>query len=66
MLVSFLMPVYNKEVYLAESIEAVLGQTHKELELIIVDDKSYDIRLYFFNSNVMRNVGWVVPGYPDD
>lgn len=42
MLVSFLMPVYNKEVYLAESIEAVLGQTHKELELIIVDDKSKD------------------------
>lgn len=41
-LVSFVMPVYNSEKYLAESIESVLSQTHKKLELLIIYDKSND------------------------
>jgi len=45
-LVSVVMCVYNtpKE-YLDEAVRSILNQTHKELELIIVDDAS-DIELY--------------------
>lgn len=41
-LVSIVLPVYNGERYLAESIESVLNQTYQNLELIIVNDCSTD------------------------
>ena len=41
-LVSFCMPVYNKVEYLADAVESFLQQTHKNCELLIVDDKSTD------------------------
>ena len=41
-LVSIVLPVYNGERYLAESIESVLSQTYKNFELIIVNDCSTD------------------------
>lgn len=41
-LLSVLMPVFNAEKYLAQSIESILSQSFKEYELIIVDDCSYD------------------------
>ena len=40
--VSLIMPVYNAEKYLAESIESALGQSLKEIELICIDDGSTD------------------------
>ena len=39
-LVSVIMPTYNNDKHLAESIESVLGQTYSNLELIITDDHS--------------------------
>ena len=42
MKISFCMPVFNKEIYLADAIESVLRQTHKDIELIIADDCSTD------------------------
>lgn len=36
------LPVYNGENYLAESLEALLGQTYEEFELIISDNASTD------------------------
>lgn len=36
------MAVYNGEPYIAESIESVLGQTHRDFEFIVVDDGSTD------------------------
>ena len=41
-LVSVVMPVYNSEKYIKESIESVLGQTYINYELIIVNDASTD------------------------
>ena len=41
-LVSIIMPLYNCEGYIRESIESVREQTYKKWELIIVDDASTD------------------------
>jgi glycosyltransferase involved in cell wall biosynthesis len=41
-LVSIILPVYNGEKFLAESIESCLNQTYQNLELIIVYDCSTD------------------------
>ena len=41
-LVSVILPNYNHAPYIKESIEAILGQSYGDLELIIVDDFSSD------------------------
>ena len=40
--VSIILPVYNGSRYIGESIESCLKQTHKNLQLVIVDDSSTD------------------------
>lgn len=41
-LVSVIVPAYNAERFLADSVRSVLGQTREELELVIVNDGSTD------------------------
>ncbi|MBM2822231.1 MAG: hypothetical protein HW413_977 [Thermoleophilia bacterium] len=50
-LVSVVVPVFNGEEYLAESLESILGQTYDNLEVVVMDDASTDrapeiLRLY--------------------
>ncbi|PIR73122.1 MAG: hypothetical protein COV26_00220 [Candidatus Nealsonbacteria bacterium CG10_big_fil_rev_8_21_14_0_10_36_23] len=40
--ISVLMPVYNAEKYLGQSIESILNQTFRKFEFVIVDDASTD------------------------
>ena len=41
-LVSIVLPIYNGEKYMRQSIESVINQTYKNWELIIIDDCSSD------------------------
>ena len=40
--ISVVMPVYNGEKYLKESIESILNQSFNDFELLIINDKSID------------------------
>lgn len=41
-MVSIIVPVYKTEKYLRKCVEAILAQTYKDLEIILVDDGSPD------------------------
>ncbi len=41
-LISVIIPVYNVETYLRQCVDSILGQTYRDLEVILVDDGSPD------------------------
>lgn len=42
MLISVIVPVYKVEEYLEKCVESIIGQTYRDLEIILVDDGSPD------------------------
>ena len=47
--VSVIIPVYNTEVYIEDSLRCIMNQTLKELEIIVVNDGSTDNSLDIIN-----------------
>lgn len=51
---SVIVPVYNTEKYLRECLDSLLRQTHKEMQVIIVNDGSTDKSMQVVNEYVAR------------
>ena len=47
--ISVVIPIYNCEEYLEESIRSILNQTFKDIEIVCVDDGSTDNSLDILN-----------------
>ncbi|MFZ4427824.1 MAG: glycosyltransferase family 2 protein [Saprospiraceae bacterium] len=41
-LVSVVLPVYNCSTYIDEAVQSIISQTHRNIELLIIDDSSID------------------------
>ena len=54
-LVTVISPVYNVERYLAETLEAVLAQTHQAIEYLVIDDGSTDATLQIARDAAARD-----------
>jgi glycosyltransferase involved in cell wall biosynthesis len=54
-LVSVLMTVYNCEKYISHSVNSILNQSYKNLELILVDDKSTDRSIFLVKKIIGLN-----------
>jgi glycosyltransferase involved in cell wall biosynthesis len=65
-LVSILIPVYNKEEWILETLQSVLNQTYKYWECLIIDDGSTDnslLKIMEFTRNNPAN--WKVVSTPN-
>lgn len=53
--ISIVLPVYNTEKYLAETLDTILAQSFRDYELICVDDGSTDSSLEILNDYASRD-----------
>lgn len=54
-LVSVVVPTYNRAALVIDALESVLGQTHRPLELVVVDDGSTDDSVHKIQSWFARH-----------
>lgn len=55
MLVSIVVPVYNLQDYLAETLDSILAQSYQHFEVLVVDDGSTDDTVKLVNSYQKRD-----------
>ena len=60
-LVSIVIPTYNQEEFVEETIESVLSQTYKNVEIIITDDGSVDDTARIIESYANRFPSKIIP-----
>ncbi len=53
--VSVIIPIHNRELYVAESIESVLDQTYTDFEFLICDDCSTDNTWQVLEKSILDN-----------
>lgn len=53
--ISYIVPIFNTEKYIARCIESVLAQTYKNIELILVNDASTDKSLSICNEYALKD-----------
>jgi glycosyltransferase involved in cell wall biosynthesis len=63
-LISVIMACHNSSRFLDEAVTSVLGQTHSELELIVIDDSSTDDTLEIANRYQSRDTRVTVLALP--
>ena len=54
-LISVVIPNYNSEVHIVNTLDSVLHQTYKKIEIVIVDDKSNDDSITIIESYIKAN-----------
>lgn len=54
-LVSVCVNVYNREETIKQCLDSIVNQTHKELEIIVVDDASTDNSIAIIEDNYSKN-----------
>ena len=59
-LCSIIMPCYNREDTIADSILSILNQTYQNFELIIIDDKSTDKTVDIINRNKNNKIKLII------
>ena len=54
-LVSIVIPVYNGEKYIQNTIDCILNQTYTNFEAIFIDDKSTDASVKIIEENIKKD-----------
>ncbi len=54
-MISVLIPVYNAEYYISETLKSMANQTYKDIEILICDDFSQDNSVSIINEFVRKN-----------
>ena len=65
-LVSVIVPICNVQKYLAECLESILAQTHRELEVICINDGSKDASLAIMQTFAARDSRVIVVDKPNE
>ena len=63
--ISIIIPVYNVEKYLPKCIDSVICQTHKHLEIIVIDDGSTDSSGFICDDYALRDNRIIVIHQPN-
>ncbi|MCE5199265.1 MAG: glycosyltransferase family A protein [Armatimonadota bacterium] len=57
--VSIIIPAYNSSAYLCEAIDSALGQTHSDVEVVVVNDGSTDDTDSIIESRYMDRITYI-------